>query len=134
MNMVIQGLDHIVLEVGDVQRSVDFYIGLGLQAERLDEYRRGEVKFPSLRINAETLIDVFPPAMHDRPGGGGHNLHHFALVTDAPIAELRETLKRLGIEIEEEADHNFGARGFANSAYVRDPDGNRVEIRTYAAG
>lgn len=132
--MVVHGLDHIVLEVGDVQRSVEFYTGLGLQPVRLDEYRRGEVKFPSLRINAETLIDVFPPPMHDRPNGGGHNLHHFALVTDVPIAEIRETLKSLSIEIEQEADHNFGARGFANSVYVRDPDGNRVEIRTYAGG
>ena len=132
--MVIQALDHIVLEVGDVQRSVNFYAGLGLQPERLDEYRRGDVKFPSLRINAETLIDVFPPVIHDRPGGAGHNLHHFALVTDVPIAEIRETLRSLAIEIEQEADHNFGARGFANSVYVRDPDGNRVEIRTYAGG
>src|ERR1700680_3895851 len=120
MNMVIQGLDHIVLQVGDVQRSLDFYTGLGLQPERLDAYRRGEVKFPSLRISADTLIDVFPPAMHDRPGGAGHNLHHFALVTDAPVAEIRETLKSLAIQIEQEADHNFGARGFANSVYVRD--------------
>ncbi|MDB5092292.1 MAG: Glyoxalase/bleomycin resistance protein/dioxygenase [Candidatus Eremiobacteraeota bacterium] len=130
--MVIENLDHIVLEVGDVQKSIDFYAGLGLQPERLDEYRRGEVKFPSVRINADTLIDVFPPIMHDRPHDGGHNLHHFALVTDVPIAELRATLKNLAIEIEQEADDNFGARGFANSVYVRDPDGNRVEIRTYA--
>jgi catechol 2,3-dioxygenase-like lactoylglutathione lyase family enzyme len=132
--MDIKALDHIVLEVGDIQRSVDFYAGLGLRPERLDEFRRGEVKFPSLRISAETLIDVFPPAMHDRPNdGGGHNLHHFALVTDASVAELRETLRTLSIEIEQEADQNFGARGFASSVYVRDPDGNRVEIRTYAA-
>jgi catechol 2,3-dioxygenase-like lactoylglutathione lyase family enzyme len=132
--MIVKALDHIVLEVGDVQRSVDFYAGFGLAPERLDEYRRGEVKFPSLRISADTLIDLFPPVMHDRPNGGGRNLHHFALVTDVSVAEIRETLRQLSIDIEQEADHNFGARGFANSVYVRDPDGNRVEIRTYAAG
>ena len=129
--MIVKGLDHIVLEVADVQRSIDFYVGLGLRPERLDEYRRGEVKFPSLRINADTLIDVFPPPMHAGPKGVGHNLHHFALVTDVTIAEVREALKRLSIEIEQEADQNFGARGLANSVYVRDPDGNSVEIRTY---
>ncbi len=131
--MMIKALDHIVLEVADVQRSIDFYAGLGMEPERFDEYRRGEVKFPSLRISADTLIDVFPPQMHDRPKGDGHNLHHFALVTDLPISEIRAALKRLSIAIEQEADHNFGARGLANSVYVRDPDGNRVEIRTYAA-
>jgi catechol 2,3-dioxygenase-like lactoylglutathione lyase family enzyme len=133
MNMVIKALDHIVLEVADVQRSVDFYTGFGLAPERLDEYRRGEVPFPSLRISADTLIDLFPPRMHARPKGVGHNLHHFALVTDAPIAEIREALKELSIEIEQESEQNFGARGLASSVYVRDPDGNGVEIRTYAA-
>jgi catechol 2,3-dioxygenase-like lactoylglutathione lyase family enzyme len=133
MNMIIKALDHIVLEVADVQRSVDFYAGLGLEPERLDAYRRGAVKFPSMRISADTLIDLFPPQMHGRPKGAGHNLHHFALVSDLPIAEIRETLKQLSIEIKQEADHNFGARGLANSVYVRDPDGNSVEIRTYAA-
>jgi catechol 2,3-dioxygenase-like lactoylglutathione lyase family enzyme len=129
--MLIKALDHIVLEVADIQRSVDFYAALGLRSERLDEYRRGEVKFPSMRISAETLIDLFPPQMRGHPKGAGQNLHHFALVSDLPMAEIRETLARLSIEIEQEADHNFGARGFANSVYVRDPDGNSVEIRTY---
>jgi catechol 2,3-dioxygenase-like lactoylglutathione lyase family enzyme len=69
--------------------------------------------------------------MHARPKGAGHNLHHFALVSDLPIAAIRDTLSQLSIEIEQEAEHNFGARGFATSVYVRDPDGNSVEIRTY---
>jgi catechol 2,3-dioxygenase-like lactoylglutathione lyase family enzyme len=133
MKMIVTAIDHIVLEVGDIQRSVDFYAAFGLAPERLDEYRRGDVPFPSLRISADTLIDLFPPQMHARPKGVGHNLHHFALVTDVPIAEIREALKSLSIEIEQEADQNFGARGLASSVYVRDPDGNSVEIRTYAA-
>ena len=44
-------LDHIVLNVGDIQRSLKFYTDvLGLQAERLDEFKAGKVGFPSVRI------------------------------------------------------------------------------------
>ena len=54
-------LDHIVLNVGDIDRSLKFYIEvLGLQPERLDEFKAGKVGFPSVRINADTIIDLFP--------------------------------------------------------------------------
>jgi len=46
---------------------------------------------------------------------------------------MREALQARSISIEEETEHNYGARGLANSVYVRDPDGIRVEIRTYFA-
>ena len=54
-------LDHIVLNVGDIDRSLKFYTDvLGLQAERLDEFKAGKVGFPSVRINGDTIIDLFP--------------------------------------------------------------------------
>ncbi|HMA80685.1 MAG TPA: VOC family protein, partial [Candidatus Binatia bacterium] len=57
----ITGLDHVVLNVGDIDRSLTFYIEiLGLKGERLDEFKAGKVGFPSVRIDAETLIDLFP--------------------------------------------------------------------------
>jgi catechol 2,3-dioxygenase-like lactoylglutathione lyase family enzyme len=129
--MRIVSLDHIVLEVADVERTVAFYGLLGLTAEHLDAYRRGEVKFPSVRVSAETLIDVFPPQLHRDPAPRGQNLNHFALVSDLPSDAMREALKARAIPIEEELERNYGARGLAHSVYVRDPDGNRVEIRTY---
>jgi catechol 2,3-dioxygenase-like lactoylglutathione lyase family enzyme len=46
----VTSLDHIVLNVSDVDRSLAFYVGgLGLEPVRLGEYRRGDVKFPSVR-------------------------------------------------------------------------------------
>jgi catechol 2,3-dioxygenase-like lactoylglutathione lyase family enzyme len=57
----ITELDHIVLNVGDIHRSLKFYIEvLGLQPERLDEFKAGKVGFPSVRINGDTIIDLFP--------------------------------------------------------------------------
>jgi catechol 2,3-dioxygenase-like lactoylglutathione lyase family enzyme len=129
--MHIIALDHIVLEVADVERSVAFYSLLGLEPERLDAYRRHEVKFPSMRVSSDTVIDLFPPPMHAASDARGSDLNHFALVSDLPIDAIRERLEACSIEIEEEADNNYGARGLARSLYVRDPDGNRVEIRSY---
>ena len=55
----ISGLDHIVLNVTDVERSLAFYEGvLGLPAERVEAWRRGELRFPSVRVNEGTIIDL----------------------------------------------------------------------------
>jgi catechol 2,3-dioxygenase-like lactoylglutathione lyase family enzyme len=54
-------LDHIVLNVGDIDRSLKFYTEvLGLKGERVDEFRAGKVSFPSVRITDQTIIDLFP--------------------------------------------------------------------------
>jgi catechol 2,3-dioxygenase-like lactoylglutathione lyase family enzyme len=43
----IKAMDHIVLNVPDIDRALAFYVDvLGLEPERLDEFRRGEVRFP----------------------------------------------------------------------------------------
>ena len=55
----ITALDHIVLNVADVERSLAFYEGvLGLPAERVEAWRRGELRFPSVRVNEATIIDL----------------------------------------------------------------------------
>ena len=57
----VVGLDHVVLRCADIEASLAFYCDeLGLAPERVDEWRRGEVFFPSVRIDATTLIDLFP--------------------------------------------------------------------------
>ena len=54
-------MDHIVLNVEDMDTILDFYTNvLGLEPERLEEFRQGKVGFPSVRINADTVIDLFP--------------------------------------------------------------------------
>ena len=63
----ITGLDHIGLRVSNVEASLAFYAGiLGLETERVDQWRRGEVNFPSVRLDGSTLIDFFAADPGDR--------------------------------------------------------------------
>jgi catechol 2,3-dioxygenase-like lactoylglutathione lyase family enzyme len=121
---VITGIDHIVLCVSDVERSVEWYRDhLGLAAERLDEWRAGAVPFVSLRVDAHTLIDL----LGDEPSG--RNVDHVAFVTDR--ASFDAFVETHGAAIEMGPASLFGARGQGDGVYVRDPDGHRVEVRTY---
>ena len=124
------GLDHVVLTCADVEASIEFYCGeLGLAPDRVDEWRRGEALFPSARIDATTLIDLFPAALGGAAptGAGPPNMHHFCVVIEAAdldsLAAHFPGAKR--------ADGLYGAQGVASSVYVQDPDGNTVELRSY---
>ena len=67
----INAMDHIVLNVPDINRSLAFYMDvLGLEPERLDQFRRGEVRFPSVRVSSDTVIDLFPMKPGEALGGG----------------------------------------------------------------
>jgi catechol 2,3-dioxygenase-like lactoylglutathione lyase family enzyme len=129
--MTVCALDHIVLNVADIERSLRFYEGtLGLAAERVDAWRRHEIGFPSVRINASTLIDL---VKSDSPADGQPNLAHFCLVTDSPtLDEVIQTLAAAGTAVETGPVSRWGARGNALSIYFRDPDNNLIELRTYA--
>ena len=131
--MAISALDHIVLNVADVERSLRFYAGvLGLTAERVDAWRGGQIGFPSVRINAGTLIDLVQSPAGDPDGHP--NLAHFCLVTDdATLERAIQTLADQSVAIETGPARRWGARGNAESIYFRDPDDNLIELRTYAA-
>lgn len=120
------GLDHIVLVVADVERSLTWYGRFaGLAAEGVDAWRRGELPFPSLRIDEGTIIDLIPGL--DDPAPRGH-LDHICLVVSA---EHRAALAGdADLEVIDSGPRS-GARGVAESIYVRDPDGLTVEFRTY---
>ncbi len=128
----IIALDHIVLNVADVERSLAFYEGvLGLPAERVEAWRRGELRFPSVRVNEATIVDlVHAPA---ESGRRQLNLAHFCLVTDAEdLDAVARELSSQGVNIEVGPATRSGARGNALSIYFRDPDANLIELRTYA--
>ena len=64
----IREMDHIVLRVRDVEKSLHFYTEvLGLQPERIAQFKAGEVRFPSVRLNDDTIIDLFPSPATLRP-------------------------------------------------------------------
>jgi len=122
--MKVIGFDHVVLNVADVERSLRFYCEeLGLEAMRVDEWRRKEVFFPSVRVDATTIIDLLSTPR------SGENVNHICLVVEA---EDFDAVKASGqYDVVDGPDVRWGAQGDATSLYVRDPDGNVVELRYY---
>ncbi|WP_067185287.1 VOC family protein [Microtetraspora niveoalba] len=122
--MRVKAFDHLVLNVRDAERALKFYSGtLGLEEERVAEWRAGKAPFPSVRINESTIIDLV-----ERPGGGS-NVDHICLVVD-PV-DWQQVIDSGVLTVLEGPVPRFGARGVAQSVYVRDPDDNTVELRWY---
>lgn len=122
--MRVTAFDHLVLNVADVERSLDFYGGqLGLEPERVEEWRAGSAPFPSVRITEATVIDL----VHGPRGES--NVDHLCLVVE-PL-EWQEVLDSGAFTVREGPVRRWGARGWATSVYVQDPDGNTVELRWY---
>lgn len=127
----VTGLDHVVLVVEDTERALAWYCGvLGCAGERVDEWREGKVFFPSVRIDATTLIDFLPRA----PGAtaateGQRNLDHLCVVIE-PV-DMEAVAASGAFTVVSGPGPRWGAQGDATSLYVLDPDGNVVELRHY---
>lgn len=119
----VTGFDHLVLVVADVERSLAWYVDvLGLAPERVEEWRAGQVFFPSVRISPISVIDIIPGER------AGTNVDHLCLVVDGDV----DAIARSGrFDVVEGPAQRWGAQGVATSVYVRDPDGNVVELRRY---
>lgn len=122
--MRVVGLDHLVLRTPDVERSLAFYCGtLGLRGERVDEWREGTAPFPSVRIDSTTIIDLLAG---DRDGV---NVDHVCVVVEP--TDLEAVAADGPFEVLDGPAPRWGARGMGTSLYIRDPDGNVVELRWY---
>lgn len=127
-------MDQIVLNVADDETMISFYSEvLQLSTERLEEYRAGRVPFPSVRVNADTIIDLFPKRLWQASfprGEGRENLNHFCIaLVKAEWDALRSRLESNAVAIEEGPVPRWGSHGTGTSIYFRDPEGNRVEAR-----
>lgn len=119
-------LDHIVLNVADVDRSLHFYCHeLGLPGVRVEQWQRGEVLFPSVRVSGMTIIDLLQASR------SGENADHFCLVVEPTDFEALRDSGRF--DVVEGPVQRFGARGEGTSLYIRDPDHNLVELRHYGS-
>ncbi|HMN74652.1 MAG TPA: VOC family protein [Burkholderiaceae bacterium] len=127
----IREIDHLVLRVVDLDAMLRFYCdALGCAVER----RKDDIGLVQLRAG-RSLIDLVPVegplgrAGGAAPAGEGRNLDHFCLRIE-PFDEpaIRAELTRRGIEVGELATRN-GAEGEGPSIYIRDPEGNTVELK-----
>lgn len=122
----VTAFDHLVLNVADVERSLRFYCGLlGLSPVRVEQWRAGQVPFPSVRVSPDTIIDLV-----SRPRGES-NVDHFCLVVE-PL-NWHDLIDSGDFTVLEGPVDRYGARGQAVSIYVQDPDRNTVELRWYPA-
>ena len=120
----VTDMDHIVLSCADVERTLAWYVDvLGLASVRLDQWRRGEAPFPSVRINAGTIIDL---VAGDTTDG---RLDHFCVVIEP--TDLDAVAASGLFEVVEGPGTRYGARGDGTSLYIRDPDGAIIELRYY---
>jgi glyoxylase I family protein len=117
-------LDHVVLRCRDQTRTLDFYTRvLGLREER----RIASLGLIQLRAGA-SMIDLVPAA--DPRGSSGLNVDHFCLgVAIANLADAVDYLRANRVEVIGEPAMRYGARGSGLSIYVRDPEGNVVELK-----
>ena len=121
-----RALDHLVLNCADVEASLRWYCdALGLEPVRVDEWRAGGAPFPSVRIDPHTIIDLLAAPR------SGVNVDHLCVVVEPVDFEALAASGRFDVVGDGPVTGLFGARGYATSLYVRDPDGNTVELRTY---
>jgi catechol 2,3-dioxygenase-like lactoylglutathione lyase family enzyme len=127
--MEITSLDHIVLVVADVARTLAFYrTALGM---RPVEHRPGQwaLQFGPHKISLQAADGVPPIARRTTPGTG-----NFCVITNEPMARVVEHLERAGVRIIEGPARRVGATGPLLSVYFYDPDGNLVEVSNAIPG
>jgi catechol 2,3-dioxygenase-like lactoylglutathione lyase family enzyme len=121
----VVAFDHVVLRCADVERTLGWYLDrLGLAPVRVDEWRRGDAPFPSVRVSDDTIIDLI-----DGPAADDGRLDHLCLVVE-PL-DLDVLAASGDFDVVEGPARRSGARGEGTSLYVRDPDGLVVELRHY---
>ncbi|WP_433435069.1 VOC family protein [Nonomuraea sp. CA-141351] len=123
----IERLDHLVLTVADVERSVSFYSQvLGMEPVTFGAGRRA-LAFGVHKINLHEAGKEFDPKAA-RPTTGSADL---CLISAVPIEEVVRHLEACGVPVEEGPVSRTGAQGPITSVYFRDPDGNLIEVSTY---
>ncbi len=120
----IERLDHLVLTVADIERTARFYVDvLGMEDQTFGEGRRA-LRFSGQKINLHQRGQEFEPKAA-RPTPGSADL---CFIASAPIDAVVAHLQALGVIIEEGPVKRTGAISPLMSVYVRDPDGNLIEI------
>jgi glyoxylase I family protein len=125
------GIDHVVLRVADAPRALAFYESvLGCRLER----HQADIGLWQLRAGSSLIDLVNIDGVVGRRGGAapgkdGRNVDHVAIAIRPFACEaLCAHLAAHGVAIEGGAEDNYGATGDSPALYIRDPDGNMIEL------
>ncbi len=131
MTVTIIGIDHVVLRVADAERAIRFYCDvLGCHEERrLDDLGPYQLRAGAALIDIVQVESEIGRMGGAGPGDGGRNLDHFALrIEPFDEAALRAHLAAHGVAAGD-VSKRYGAEGDGPSIYIKDPDGNTVELK-----
>jgi catechol 2,3-dioxygenase-like lactoylglutathione lyase family enzyme len=123
----IRSIDHVVITVNDLDATLAFYNGiLGMRVERFGEGRIA-LHFGSQKLNVHVVQHPLG-LVADVPTPGSLDL---CFIAETPVADVVRAFEAHGVEIVQAPSTRTGACGAIWSVYVRDPDGNLVEISNY---
>lgn len=123
----INRLDHLVLTVKDIDKTVDFYTKvLGIEKE-IFKGTRVALKFGNQKINLHQLGNEFEPKAFNVKNGSAD----LCFIIDIPLIEAKNYIESLNIVIEEGIVSRTGANGEIDSIYLRDLDLNLIELSNY---
>ena len=128
MSLHVTAIDHIVLCVADVERTIGFYrrvLSLGAREERPGKW---SLHFGANKISLQDARTVPDIAKNTAAGSG-----NFCLITDTPLPEVLAHLEQEQVAVIEGPVERAGATGGLLSVYFRDPDGNLVEVSNQLA-
>ncbi|MEG0875507.1 MAG: VOC family protein [Oscillospiraceae bacterium] len=122
---MIRKIDHMVITTAHLPACIAFYEALGFRAQ--DAGGRWELFSGDFKINVHRKgHELEPKALNVQTGSAD-----FCLEIDENLALCRDRLIDCGITIELEIVTRHGVRGEMRSLYLRDPDGNLVELCSY---
>jgi catechol 2,3-dioxygenase-like lactoylglutathione lyase family enzyme len=123
MTIRLAHIDHLVLTVADIEATVAFYARLGMERVTFGDGRTA-LAFGDAKINLHQAGREFDPKAR-RPVPGSED---FCLIAETPVDRIAAHLVACGIALEAGPVRRTGATGPILSLYLRDPDGNLVEL------
>ncbi|MBV8327682.1 VOC family protein [Chryseobacterium sp.] len=126
--MQINNIDHIVLTVADIDKTIEFYTKImGFEVITFGGYRKA-LAFGNQKINLHQKGKEFEPKAQS-PTCGSADL---CFISQTDIYDVLEELKQKNVEIIEGIVDRTGALGKIRSVYFRDPDQNLIEVSNYS--
>lgn len=121
---MIKKIDHVVITTSNIEACLSFYKKIGFEIKEDDRY---ELFAGDFKINVHVLgNELLPHAKHVQAGSAD-----LCFEINGNIEDYKRELIHAGLEIELGSVLRYGVKGMMNSIYLRDPDGNLIELNSY---